>query len=487
MHGTSLDQAALRRGTVTPRMHQGQGELPMVRTATILSATGQLGTGFLPETLDRAMAMGPDMIGCDAGSTDGGPYFLGSGIPKASRDAMGRDLELMLRAARAKGVPMLVGSAGTGGASPHLAVVREVFLEAAKRAGLHFRLGVVDSEVSREQLRRAHREGRLRPLPPWKEVPESAVEECDPVVAQIGVEHFAEALRQGADVVLTGRATDAAIFATIPEMMGLPSGPSWHAAKVLECGAACVEHRTRPDCMVAVIDEEGFTVRPPNSEHRCSPQSVAAQTLYENSDPFLITEPSGILDTGAADYRRHGDREVRVTGSRFLKKPFDLKLEGVRFTGYRSVVIGGIRDPYVIRGIDAFTEGARRTILEKVEHSLGLRAGTDYALDLRVYGRDGTLGHIETASETSADAKELAMLFSVVAKSQERSRDIAAIAWHTALHYPIPEWSGLVSNLAFPFSPPHLDAGPVYEFGMQATYTPKTSPLEIGKVTIENV
>ena len=39
-------------------------------------------------------------------------------------------------------------------------------------------------------------------------------------------------------------------------------------------------------------------------------------------------------------------------------------------------------------------------------------------------------------------------------------------AWHTALHQPIPEYSGLVSNLAFPISPPAIAAGAVYEFSI---------------------
>lgn len=385
---------------------------------------------------------------------------------------------------------MLIGSAGTGGATVHVEIVREILLEAAKRAGLHFKLGVIDSQVHRDQLRRANEEGRLKPLKPWTEVPESAIEECDPIVTQIGVEHFAEALSQGADVVLAGRATDAAIYATVPEMMGLPSGPVWHASKVLECGAACVQTRTQPDSMVAVIDDDGFTVQPPNPDHRCSPQSVAAQTLYENADPFLITEPSGVLDTSRSEYRQHGDRFVRVTGSQFhTDKPYDLKLEGVRFSGYRSVAIGAVRDPFVIRGIDRFIAGAKRTIEAKVEHSLGEKAGEDYDLDLRIYGKDGALGAMEPEPliRNGVAPHELAVMISVVAPTSLRARDVCAIAWHTALHYPIPEWNGLLSNLAFPFSPPHMDAGPVYEFGMNATYVPKESPLEIGSVRIEDV
>lgn len=460
-----------------------------MRNTTILAASGQLGTGFLPETLNQAMAMKPDMIGCDAGSTDGGPYFLGSGVPKSGRDAVARDLGLMLRAARGADIPMLIGSAGTGGAKAHLAVVREILLDVACEARLNFRLATIDSQIDKAVLLAAHAEGRIHPLKPWTHVPVEAIDSCDPIVAQIGVEHFAEALRQGADVVLAGRATDAAIYATVPEMRGMPLGPTWHASKVLECGAACVRHRSHPDCMVATIDEHGFTVRPPNPEHSCSAQSVAAQTLYENANAFQITEPSGVLDTSECSYVMSGERNVRVTGSRFLQeKPYDLKLEGARFVGYRAVAIGSVRDPYVIRGIDRFVSGSVETIRKKIRHSLGLEEGGDYTLDFRTYGKDGTLGDMEPSRLTPDNLPfEMAVVISVIAGSRDLARDISAIAWHTALHYSIPEWSGLVSNLAFPFSPPHMDAGPVYEFGLNALYRPAESPLEICDIRLEQV
>jgi hypothetical protein len=65
-----------------------------------LAATGQLGTGFKEESLRAALAMRPDFIGCDAGSTDPGPYYLGAGVCMASRVAIRRDLRLLLRAGR---------------------------------------------------------------------------------------------------------------------------------------------------------------------------------------------------------------------------------------------------------------------------------------------------------------------------------------------------------------------------------------------------
>ena len=68
-----------------------------------------LGSGFREETLKRAMALRPDFIGADSGSTDPGPYYLGSGDTHFSDSAYKRDLRLMLRAGRAAGIPVIVG------------------------------------------------------------------------------------------------------------------------------------------------------------------------------------------------------------------------------------------------------------------------------------------------------------------------------------------------------------------------------------------
>ena len=49
---------------------------------SLISPTGALGMGFLDQSLERGISMKPDVIACDAGSTDSGPFYLGSGTPK---------------------------------------------------------------------------------------------------------------------------------------------------------------------------------------------------------------------------------------------------------------------------------------------------------------------------------------------------------------------------------------------------------------------
>jgi hypothetical protein len=135
-------------------------------TVTAVSATGGLGSGFSEESLRRAVAAGADFIGCDAGSTDAGPYFLGSGEPKVSAEAYQRDLRPMLRAAAEAGIPLLMGTSGYAGARAHVHWAAERVREVAAEEGLAFTLAIVDSELEREAVHRYLKEQRVTPLPP---------------------------------------------------------------------------------------------------------------------------------------------------------------------------------------------------------------------------------------------------------------------------------------------------------------------------------
>jgi hypothetical protein len=428
-----------------------------------VAATGQLGTGFKSHTL-AAAAVGADFIGCDAGSSDPGPYYLGSGQTQSSEQAVARDLELMISEGLKHGIPVLVGSAGTAGARPHLDRTVQIVRRLAEKNGWHFPLAVIDSELDAERVVAAYEAGALTPLNGAPEITASSLRAAEHIVAMQGPEAFIDALQQGALVVVAGRSSDTSIFAAIPTMRGIPEGVAFHAAKILECGAAATVERKYPDSMVAVMDADGFTVEPPNPEMVCTPQSVASHTLYENADPFRLVEPNGTLDTTNSSYTAVSDRAVRVTGSAF--EPTDdytVKLEAATLLGYRTVVLAGVRDPLVVGQIDQFVEKTQAVIREKVADSLGL-TDADYQMRWNIYGKNGTLGPFET--ENRVDGHEVALLIDIVAKDQGTARSIGSVAWHTALHQPIPEYSGLVSHLAFPVSPPAIDAGPVYEFSV---------------------
>lgn len=449
-----------------------------------VAASGSIGSGFLASSLDTAASSGADFIGCDGGSTDGGPYFLGAGVPKVSSQAYKRDLRLMLRAAVYRNIPLIMGSSGYSGARDHLQWAVKLVREVAVEEGLHFPMATIDSEQDPDKIEQALADGLIAPLGSTPPLSLSEVRRATHIVAQIGSEPMEAALRAGAQVIVAGRATDMAIFTAYGRTTNRDGGPAWHAAKVIECGAACAANRRHADSMVAHITHDDFVVIPPNPQMYCTPQTVAAHALYENADPFRIIEPSGILDISHATYIQEPDgRSVRVTGSRVLPRPqYDVKLEASGLSGYRSVAIGGIRDQVVLGQLDSFLPAALATIKRKVRESLGLD-DDDYTVTPRLYGGPG-------AQAPQADGVlyggEAAVVLDVVAPTQDCARGVCALAWHTMLHHPVPEWLGSVSNLAFPFSPPHSDLGPVYEFVMNHVMR-LDDPLSAARIDYEDV
>ena len=124
-----------------------------------LSPIAILGYGINAESLKRAMAMEPSMIGVDAGSTDCGAYYLGTGQMYQSRKSMKRDLGLLLGAARGQQIPLIIGSAGLAGSRPHVAWTVDILGEVAREKGLRFRLAVIYADQE-EDLSEEGPEGR---------------------------------------------------------------------------------------------------------------------------------------------------------------------------------------------------------------------------------------------------------------------------------------------------------------------------------------
>jgi hypothetical protein len=449
-----------------------------------VAATGNLSTGFREETLVRAVQQGAHFIGCDAGTTDSGPYYLGSGKPRGPRDGTKRNLRIMIREALHAGIPVIVGSAGHAGGTPHLQWTLEIVREIARENSWHFKLASIDSEISKELLASAYREGRVDPLCPAPELQETSIRQAERFVAMMGIEPIQSALSAGAQVVIAGRCSDVAIFAALPVMEGIPKHVAFHAGKILECGSAAVAQRFYPDCMAAELDQDGFTVEPPNPAFRCTPQSVAAHNLYENSNPFHLVESGGMVDTTTAKYDAISERAVRVTGARFVPaEKYTVKIEGAALAGYRSIVVAGIRDPLILRQLDSFLSSLRAVVERKISDSLKLSRDA-YSLQFRVYGANGSLGQLEPHPQM--EGHEVGLIIDVVASSQALAADILPIVWHTGLHHPIPEQEGLISNFAFPFSPPGVDMGPVYRFCANHIWH-LDDPCQPFRTTIENL
>ena len=444
----------------------------------VLSPTGALGSGYLETSLETALSWKPDFIGCDAGSTDPGPAYLGTGKPAFPREAVKRDVRLMLKGARRLKVPLMIGSANTAGGDVHLAGLVEIVREVAAEEKLSFKMAVIHSEQKKDYLKMRLKEGRIKPLDPAPEFNEAVIDRSECIVGMMGAEPFMHALEQGAEVIIAGRASDTAIFAAMPVMKGFPEGLAWHAGKVLECGAAAVVNRKTGDCMFAWIRKDHFVLEAPDATLQCTPQSVASHSLYENADPFRLVECSGTLDLTNSVYEQVRERAVKVSGSEFIPaERYTVKLEGAEKVGYQSIIIGSIRDPFFIRQIDDWTERLLVRCHARVKQVYGERMQPeDYFINIRIYGKNGTMGPLEPVKEILAH--ELCLIIEITAPSQDEASSIAGIVRHQGLHLPIPEWSGLITALACPYNPAHLDRGPIYRFNVNHVLEPD-DPLEM--------
>jgi hypothetical protein len=285
------------------------------------------------------------------------------------------------------------------------------------------------------------------------------VRRCEHVVGLMGPEPIAEALRGGADVVLAGRATDTALLAALPLMRGCPPGPTWHAAKIAECGALCTTD-PRSGGVLVTIDAAGFAVEPLAANARCTPDTVAAHMLYENADPYRMLEPGGTLDASDAVYHAMDHRRVRVTGSRFdTADQYTMKLEGAAIAGYQTLAMAGIRDPEILDQIQVWHDALIVHLRDGIAQVLGLSPAS-YSLEVRCYGWNAVLGD---ADPDPRPPREVGAVLVVTAADQATANRIAKYANPYLLHMPLPGMSDLPS-FAFMSSPAEIDKGPIYEF-----------------------
>jgi hypothetical protein len=246
------------------------------------------------------------------------------------------------------------------------------------------------------------------------------------------------------------------VLSAVPLMQGLPAGASWHAAKTAECGGLCTVE-TRRGGVIVTVDPQGFEIEPLDADNRCTPYTVSAHLLYENSDPFRLKEPGVVLDASDAHYEALDSRRVRVTNSRAEAVPYTIKLEGAGGTGYRTMVFSAIADPKILARFDKWRANLEAHLRYGIANVLRVADG-DYGIEFRAYGKDAL-------NPVPADhvPHEVGLMTIVWARTQERATEIAKYCNPVLLHFPLNPDDPLPS-FAFPFSPAEIELGRHYEF-----------------------
>jgi Acyclic terpene utilisation family protein AtuA len=440
----------------------------------VLVPAGVLGWGVRAEEIEAGLALAPHAIAVDAGSTDSGPAYLATGRTKYGRGSIKRDLSILMAARRRAGIPLLIGSCGTSGCDMAVDQTLEIVREVAREQGDAPRIAVIYSEQSTKDLKARAAAGKITPLAPSPEVADRDLEACTHIVALLGPEPYIEAVRAGADIVLGGRTTDTAVLAAVPLMLGANTAAAWHAAKIAECGGLCTLNPTSPGVMMS-IDRDGFTIEPLSSQNRCTPETVSAHMLYENSDPFRLVEPGGVLDVTDAHYVAIDDRRVRVTGSRWETAPYTMKLEGAGGGPFQTMMLVGIEDPDVLADVDRFLARMERALRDRLAHTMGIDASID--ISLRPYGWNAVSGRIPPGG--TPPPREIGLMFVATAATQAMATEAARVCNPLFFHFPAREGNELPSY-AFPFSPAEIERGQVFAFHLNHVVH-VSSPFELAR------
>jgi len=425
----------------------------------VLVPSGALGLNYDKPALEAALAMSPDIIAIDGGSTDSGPAYLGQGVSKYARSSTKIEWQGLMEARSKAGIPLVIGTAGTCGADSAVDWMLDITREIATDLGQSVKVAVLRSSQNAAELITAYEAGHITPLPHAPDITAQTFSDCTNIVALAGAEHINAALATGADVIIAGRTTDTAIIAALPLDKGLHAGAAWHGAKIGECGALCA---TNPQSGVLVIDfdDTGFTIIPMAEGARATPHTVSAHMLYENSDPFILFEPGGHLDVTNAKYIAVDDTRVRVEGSEWIASDdYTVKLEGARLAGYQTVLMALLRDTRYVENAQVWANDIVQKCREKVQNRLDV-APDDFTIEIRLIGQSASFGALETRSETPI---ELGAMGIVTAKTHALSKEIGKMLNPYLLHHPLTAEEEQ-PTFAFPFSPAEMDRGAIYEF-----------------------
>jgi hypothetical protein len=391
----------------------------------VVSACGALGYGYPKDSLEEALKGRIDAIICDGGSMDAGPHYLGTGTEYFEREAVKADFRHMVEGAQKFGCPVILGSSGMAGGNRNLDwmvdLAKEVFAELDVRDA---KIAVIGAELDPEIAVREFRKGALRATGLGPELSEKALRDST-IVGQMGIHPIMTALDDGARYVLAGRSCDIALFASDMIRRGIDAGLAYHVGHVLECGALACDPGSPSDCLVAEIYDDGSALFvAPNPARRCTPYSIAAHSLYEESHPQLQFYPEGILAMEKTEFFAKDARTAGIRGSRFIRSsrpwPWSIKLEGSRRLGRRKVSLIYI-DPADLPKIPA---------------------------DVLVYGRNGV-----QVTPVEASRRELGIIIETTAKSEDSAVLLASLLTHYLIHYGYPGRKATAGNIAYPMSP----------------------------------
>lgn len=206
--------------------------------------------------------------------------------------------------------------------------------------------------------------------------------------AYIGARKIVEALENGADIVITGRAADSALFLA---PMIYEFGWDWNdwdklasgtvAGHLSECACQSTggnflgNWKDIPDMnnmgypLIEMNEDSTFVItKPKNTGGLVDVETVSEQLIYETLDPNNYICPDVIADFTTPKLEQDGENRVKVTCVKGKEKPKELKCQIGYSNGYASSTIAAYSWP------DAFSKALK---LEELVKNDAKKSGID--------------------------------------------------------------------------------------------------------------
>jgi hypothetical protein len=321
-------------------------------------------------------------------------------------------------------------TANAGGVNPHACAA--AVAEAARHLGLKGKvtIGVVtgDDLLGRIDglLARGHELKNMDTGRPLRDVRDRVLS----ANAYLGAAPVVDALRRGANIVITGRVTDT----------GLTLGPLMHAfdwapdawdliaagtvaGHIIECGAQAsggnclLDWETIPNLanvgypiVEARPDGTFDLIKHPRTGGRITVPGVTEQLVYEMGDPRSYITPDGVADFTTIQLEQAGTDRVRVSGVTGRPATDKLKVSIAYFYGYKAVGTLVYAWPDAL----AKAQAADRILRERLK-SLGLKFE---AIHTEFIGADATHGPLALRDLDAAQLSEVQLRIGVRARDE---------------------------------------------------------------------